>query len=167
MSVEAGQPTPAPARSAGIRFRLSQLQPRWPNEHRPDRKASAEHAAARWDTVSNVSGGHEDQRHPTLVGRWAHASDRPLLSDIEAVPFGHDSAMLPGEIEFTETRFKASKAPNQGFTVWDVGSYRVEGDELVIGLANDDTAAYPLEIGEEAFTVTDRMGTKTTYHRIR
>jgi len=113
-----------------------------------------------------MSGGLEGGQQ-ALIGRWIRAGEPPPLSDLEAVPFGQDPAMLPGEIEFTATRFRASKAPGQGFTVWDVGSYRVGDDGLAIGLANDDTATYPIEIGDDEFTVTDQTGTRTTYRRRR
>ena len=74
--------------------------------------------------------------------------------------------MLPGEIEFTGSRFRATRAPGQGFTVWDVGSYHVEGDELSIDLANDATGRYSVSIGKDDFTVTDATGTTTRYRRL-
>ena len=101
-----------------------------------------------------------------LTGRWVRMGEVPPPLDLESVPFGQDPAMLPGEIEFSGSRFRATRAPGQGFTVWDVGSYRVDGDELSINLANDATGRYSVSVGEDEFTVTDATGTTTTYRRM-
>ena len=42
--------------------------------------------------------------------------------------------MFPAAIEFKEATYLASKAPGQGFIVWDAGTYAV-ADEPVVAAA--------------------------------
>jgi len=106
-----------------------------------------------------------------LIGRWQRAGAPPAGKNDEKVPFGHDPGQLPGEVEFTATRFNATKSPGQDFIVWDVGSYRLEGKELHLTLANDAEETYEVEFGAgdqvDEFLVTDRSGNGTMYRRMR
>lgn len=84
------------------------------------------------------------------------------------MPFGHDPGLLPGEVEFRGTRYRATKAPRQTFIAWDVGTYDIENGRLSITLANDAETSYAITIAGdgETFTVTDATGTETTYQRL-
>jgi hypothetical protein len=105
-----------------------------------------------------------------LIGRWQRVGETPAPigagAGDESVPFGHDPAMLPGEVTFAAERFAAHAAPGQGFIVWDVGNYRVDADGLHLTLANDAWETYALERGDGTFTVTDGSGHKTVYHHV-
>jgi hypothetical protein len=98
-----------------------------------------------------------------LIGRWRRVSELPSPIAPETLPFGQDPALLPEQIEFSGTRYQASKAPGQTFIAWDVGNYRLEGGELSITLANDAFATYPIEFTDDEFTVIDATGHRTTY----
>jgi len=98
-----------------------------------------------------------------LIGRWRRLGERPAPATDESVPFGQDPGLLPGEITFAGSRFAAKASPGQGFTVWDVGSYRVDGEGLHLTLANDAWATYGLELGSDTLIVTDGSGHKTVY----
>jgi hypothetical protein len=108
--------------------------------------------------------GHEEN---PLVGRWQRVTKLPPPATAEAATFGQDPSLFPELIEFSGTRYQASKAPDQNFIVWDVGNYRLEGDQLSITLANDAFASYPIEFAENQFTVVDVTGHRTTYRRVR
>jgi|SRR5579884_4390655 hypothetical protein len=102
-----------------------------------------------------------------LIGRWRRVTKLPRPAPPEATTFGQDPGLFPELIEFSGTRYQASRAPGQMFTVWDVGNYRLEGDELGITLANDAFANYPIEFAGDEFTIVDATGHRTTYRRVR
>jgi len=83
----------------------------------------------------------------------------------EHIPFGHDPGMLPGEVEFFDSRYRASRSPGQGFSVWDVGSFDLDGDRLTIGLANDALEEYPVDIKGDEVLLTLGSGDKVKYQR--
>ena len=114
----------------------------------------------------DMTDGSRQDDNP-LIGRWQRVTELPPPAIAEATTFGQDPSLFPERIEFSGTRYHASKAPDQNFIVWDVGNYRLEGDQLSITLANDAFASYPIEFAGDEFTVLDATGHRTTYRRVR
>jgi hypothetical protein len=110
--------------------------------------------------VAGVSDGES-----LLHGRWQRVSPPPPPLDPESVPFGQDASQFPGEIEFSGVRYRASKAADQAFIVWDVGTFEHTGDRLTMTLANDASASYRVDVRDDELTVTDARGQRTTYQR--
>ncbi|HET6705338.1 MULTISPECIES: hypothetical protein [unclassified Amycolatopsis] len=100
-----------------------------------------------------------------LEGRWRRVTDPDPPPGAESVSFGHDPRMFPAEIEFSGHRYAARKAPDQGFIVWDAGSYTVDGDRLTLSLANDALASYSLEIAPDTLVITGETGRPIVYQR--
>jgi hypothetical protein len=114
----------------------------------------------------DMTDGSRHDENP-LIGRWQRVTELPPPAAAEAATFGQDPSLFPELIEFSGSRYHASKAPDQNFIVWDVGNYRLEGDQLSITLANDAFASYPVEFAGDEFTVVDATGHRTTYRRVR
>jgi hypothetical protein len=105
------------------------------------------------------------QEPSPLDGRWKRLTTFPPL-DFEKTTFGHDASQFPAELELRGSRYRGTKGEDQSFIVWDVGTFTVGDAELIISLANDTLERYPLEIGDNTFTVADASGRRTTYERI-
>jgi len=106
--------------------------------------------------------GDEDQKR--LQGLWVRVGLPPPVVD-EHIALGHDPGMLPATIEFTGSRFRATRSPGQGFSAWDVGTFDLAGDRLTISLANDAMEAYPVDIKGDEMHVTLGSGDQVRYQR--
>ena len=75
----------------------------------------------------------------------------------------------PAHLEFKEARYAGRKDPaNQGFVIWDAGSYRVESDDVVmIQTATDSQERYRYRLDGDRLTFTDDAGCEFAYERDR
>jgi hypothetical protein len=91
----------------------------------------------------------------SLVGRWRKMSDDDCAD------------RYPDEIEFGETRFLARKGPEQGFIIWDVGGYRLLGEnEVLLQIATDEQVSYALKLDDSTVTFIDDEGCRFAYRRV-
>ena len=91
----------------------------------------------------------------SLRGRWQRVS-------------GGDCAnAYPVQLEFEETQYRGTKdRATQGFIWWDVGSYRVESDDVVmIQTATDAQVRYRYRVTGGRVTFVDDAGCEFTYER--
>ena len=117
-----------------------------------------------------------------LQGRWERTDPGP-------------DDLFPAAIDFKEGTYLASKAPGQGFIVWDAGTYAVAGDPVVteaadpsvgeppesgsagpppgdavsgsltLSTATDSLETYPVVVLPDAFEVTVEDGRTLRYER--
>lgn len=81
-------------------------------------------------------------------------------------PGGPCVALYPAEIEFRGATYLGRKAPDQGFIVWDAGSYEVVGpDEVKISTATDAIVSYRAVFSGNALTLIDHEGCEVSYRR--
>lgn len=111
---------------------------------------------------------------PALQGRWERTD--PGADDL-----------FPAAIEFKDATYLASKAPGQGFIVWDAGTYTVADEPVVseaavpavgegasddavsgsltLSTATDSLETYPVVVLPDAFEVTVEDGRTLRYER--
>ena len=70
-------------------------------------------------------------------------------------------------LEFKDARYAGTKdSANQGFIMWDAGSYRVESDDLVmIQTASDAQELYRYRFAGDRLSFTDGAGCEFVYQR--
>jgi hypothetical protein len=103
-----------------------------------------------------VTGDSHQKTGVSFVGRWSKVTS----SDCDR--------RYPAEIEFRDTRFSAQKAPDQGFVIWDVGGYRVLGeDEAMIQIATDEQVRYRYRLERDTLTFIDADGCEFSYRRVK
>jgi hypothetical protein len=91
---------------------------------------------------------------PTLVGHWRKAS-----SDAAAQRY-------PDHLEFRADGTYRGRASAPGtFVVWDVGSYRVQGETLRMSTATDAIVAYRLSAIADRLGIVDERGVEISYAR--
>ena len=75
--------------------------------------------------------------------------------------------LFPAVIEFKDATYLASKAPGQGFIVWDAGTYTVddESGSLTMSTATDSLETYSVVVGPDALEVTVGDGRTLRYER--
>jgi hypothetical protein len=73
----------------------------------------------------------------------------------------------PARLEFKDARYAGTKdTANQGFIIWDAGSYRVESDDLVmIQTASDAQELYRYRLTGDRLSFTDSAGCEFVYER--
>ena len=91
---------------------------------------------------------------PALQGRWERTD--PGADDL-----------FPAAIEFKDATYLASKAPGQGFIVWDAGTYTVDdaSGSLTMSTASDSLETYAVVVGTDALEVTVGDGRTLRYER--
>jgi hypothetical protein len=72
---------------------------------------------------------------PDLTGRWLRLSSDDV------------GQRYPVEITFAEATYRGVRAEDQGFILWDAGTYRLDDDDsLTMSTASDELVAYPIVI---------------------
>lgn len=90
-----------------------------------------------------------------LIGMWRRTDGAATT-----IPY-------PQEIAFrTHGIFEAARDP-RGFTVWDVGTYRIDGEStIVLSTANDAEVAYAFSFDGDELRVRDDEGNELRYARV-
>lgn len=102
----------------------------------------------------NVSRDHADSA-PDVTGVW-HQDEATAPECARA---------YPATIRFEGGRFSASRGPGQGFVRWDVGSYRIDGDGIVLSTATDELVRYSFDLSNGVLTVLDADGCRIMFRR--
>ncbi len=78
------------------------------------------------------------------------------------------AAIYPEEIAFLEETYRAQRAADQRFSIWDGGMYRLDApDILVLFTASHELAGYRFVIAGEMLAVTDERGCRVEFARFR
>lgn len=78
---------------------------------------------------------------PDPRGRWRRATTDEV------------SQQYPVEITFAEATFRGTRAEDQGFILWDAGTYHLDDDGLTMSTASDELVTYPVRLDGPRLTI--------------
>ena len=89
-----------------------------------------------------------------LRGRWRRTTAEPC------------AVRYPAAIDFREATYPARKGPDQGFVLWDAGTYDVSGlGRVTISTASDELVGYRYTRDDNTLTFVDPDGCAFSYER--